>query len=89
MRRIELPEEIMPDDSMREDARSIDEHYKKMYNDLLTLMDANATEVILIMSQWFVERVALVVGENINDYDKSILRGVIERHIAEVVFVER
>ena len=89
IRRVELPEEMMPDERLKENAKKIDEEYVNMYNHLRDCMDdINATEMIALMAQFFVERLALLVGENLNEYDKSILRGVLERHIAEVVFVE-
>lgn len=90
MKKIELPEEMMPGDIMRGNASDIDNIYKDMYSHLTDALKDQATtsEIIAVMSQYFVERLVLMVGENINEYDKNILRGVIERHIVEVVFVE-
>ena len=89
IRRVELPDELMPDQQLYDNAPKIDQAYKDMFAELRVVQpDANATELIALMAQYFVERLALMVGEHINEYDKSILRGVLERHIAEVVFVE-
>lgn len=89
IRRIDLPDGLMPDEQLKENAAKIDDAYRDMYKHLRVMMDdANVTEVIVVMAQYFAERIALLVGENLNDYDKNVLRGVIERHIAEVVFIE-
>lgn len=89
IRKVELPEEMMPDPQMVEDAKEADKDYADMYKMLReTLPELNATETIALMAQYFTERLALLIGENINDYDKSVLRGVVERHIASVLFVE-
>lgn len=89
IRRIDLPDGLMPDEQLKENAAKIDDAYRDMYKNLRVMMDdANVTEVIVVMAQYFAERIALLVGENLNDYDKNVLRGVIERHIAEVVFIE-
>ena len=73
---------MMPDEQLKENAKKIDEGYVELFSNF------NRLEVIELMSMIFVERLALLVGNNINDYDKNILRGVVERHITEIVFVE-
>lgn len=89
IKKVELPDELMPDEQMRDNARKIDEAYNDMFVFLRGAEpDLKATEIISIMAQYFVERVALTIGEELNEYDKKILRGVLERHIVEVVFVE-
>lgn len=90
IRRVDLPDGLMPDDVLYENAKKIDDTYKEMYKHLSVVMagEATTTEIIVLMAQYFTERLALLVGDNINDYDKSVLRGVLERHIAEIVFVE-
>ena len=89
MNKIKLPEEMMPDEQLKENAKKIDEGYVEMFEQFCKLFsNFSRLEVIDLMSMIFVERLALLVGNNINDYDKNILRGVVERHITEIVFVE-
>lgn len=90
IRKIDLPDGLMPEEVLYENAKKIDDAYREMYKHLSVVMagEATTTEIIVLMAQFFTERLALLVGENLTDYDKNILRGVLERHIAEIVFVE-
>ena len=90
IKKVELPDGLMPDEHLYKNAKKIDNNYNDMFINLRKLApDAKAVEIIAIMAQYFAERLALLVGDNINDYDKNILRGVLERHIISVVFIEK
>ena len=93
---VELPDDLKPSQEMIEASKEIDKRYVTLYN---ALMDndkhgedegskLSSTEAIYIISQFITEKVALMIGEDIGDYDKGLLRNIIERHVASIVFVE-
>ena len=72
----------------KEYAKEIDESYRETFEKIVGIRkeDFNATSCIGTMTKFKTEQVACLIGDNISDYDKKILAGVIERHIAGVVF---
>ena len=86
-RDIVLPEELAPDEEMIISAKEQDELYETMYEQLRKDdKNATASDVIGLLAKIRAEQVALMIGSNLRDYDKEILMGVIERHIARRVF---
>lgn len=71
----------------KEQAKEIDESYKETYAKLESeVKDFSATKCIAIMAKFKTEQLKLLIGENISEYDEKILNGVVERHIASVVY---
>ena len=91
-RKIHLPEELMPDEDFNEMAKQQDEEYRRLYRVVRDNIECDdeysATAAIAVLAEFTTMRVAMLIGEDLSDYDISLLRGVIERHIAQVVFVE-
>lgn len=82
-----LPEELAPTDEMIVSAKEQDEFYETMYEQLRKDdKNATASDVIGLLAKIKVEQVTLMIGSNLRDYDKEVLMGVIERHIARRVF---
>lgn len=71
-------------------AKEIDEEYKNLYDKLKAdrADDFSPTAMIRTLTKFKSEQVASLIGYKLSDYDKKILSGVIERHIAGVVFTE-
>ena len=89
-RNIQLPDELMPDDEMLKAAKEQDNFYKVMYERLRKdNQDANAQDVIELLAKVSTERISVMIGSSLRDYDKNILMCLIERYIARVVFVEK
>ena len=89
MSRIEVPSELMPSDRMEEEAKKMDDDYKKLYSDLLESVESHSpSDVIGIIASIRAEQVSLLIGANLTKYDKKILYGLIERHIAGIVSSE-
>lgn len=71
-------------------AKEIDKEYKSLYDELKAKHEDNfsPTAMIRTLTKFKSEQVASLIGDKLSDYDKKILSGVIERHIAGVVFTE-
>lgn len=88
--KVELPDFFKPDDDFIETAKGREREYKRMYKLLMDCADnITPTEAIAIIANIHVEYVALLIGTHVTEYDKQLLRGVLERSIASVVFVEK
>ena len=86
-RDIEIPEELLPDNSWIESAKSLDDNYVETYEALEgATQNASASDIIGLMAKVNTEKIALMIGADLRDYDKEILMGVIERYIAGKVF---
>ena len=87
MDRIEVPEDLLPGDELKEEGKRLDETYKKLYDELLKVSDSyRPTDVIDLIASVRTGQIALLIGANLTDYDKKILHGIIERYVAGVVF---
>ena len=89
--KIGIPDELMPSEAMRDAAKETDKFYQEIFNVLTTEgtePKATATEAICIIAKVGAERVALAIGEGLNEYDKDLLQSIIERHIASVINIE-
>lgn len=89
-RKIELPDELKPTPKMYEMAKQIDkEFYKKMYKMLLDNEEhMTPKDAIDILVEMTALKIALQIGMGLTEYDVGILRGVIERHIASILYLE-
>ena len=47
-----------------------------------------ASQAIYVIAKVNAERLALMIGVSLTDYDKDVLMGVIERQIVRKVFIE-
>lgn len=89
MPRIEVPEELLPGEDLKEEAREMDETYKKLYDELLKVSDKyRPTDVIDLIASVRAGQIALMIGSKLTDYDKQVLHGLIERYVASRVFSE-
>lgn len=87
MDRIEVPEDLLPGDELKEEGKRLDETYKKLYDELLKVSNNyRPTDVIDLIASVRTGQIALLIGANLTDYDKKILHGIIERYVAGVVF---
>lgn len=78
-------------DDFSECAKIVDNTYRDTYQKLQEVASKdkkvfNANACIWAMVKFKTEQVASLIGDNLTDYDKDILSGVIERHIAGVVY---
>ena len=90
---VDLPDELMPSEEMVAASKTINERYVDIYNALMSQDGIegdkmSASDAIAIIAQFTVEKVALMIGDGLYEHDKMILRNIIERHIANVVYVE-
>lgn len=84
-----IPDEIFRTDEMVENAIETDDAYAKIYNELSGRFDgAKAADVISLIAKVKAEHTALFIGNGLTEYDKRLLRSIIERHIAGIVFKE-
>ena len=84
-----LPKEWRPSQEMRDAAKLIDKQYMNMYETIKEAdPDAEAADVIALISWMTAERISLLIGEGLSEYDVSCLKSVIERHVAGVVYRE-
>ena len=92
-----IPDCIGPSKEEREQtAVNIDKSYLKLYEALINNhKDPNepgdkipASDAILIIAQCATNRILPAIGQNISHYDMKLLRNIIQRHIAEVIFIE-
>lgn len=69
-------------------AKEVNETYKETYEGVKALHSEGFSEVAMIrtLTKFKTEQVACLIGEGLTDYDKRILEGVIERHIAGVIY---
>ena len=69
-------------------SKDIDNSYIETYNAVKDLRKGDFSELAFIktMVGFKTEQVACLIGDNLSDYDKKILAGVIERHIAGVIY---
>lgn len=89
--KIDLPEDLMPDEDFVEMGKKNNEQYKKLYAAIKDGMESDedtSAAAILILAEFTARRVAALIGEGLSDYDYGVLRGLIERHITSVVFKE-
>ena len=88
MDKIEVPKELMPSEEMVKMAEESDKKYETLYNTILKETEgATPTTSIALIAAVRSEQVALMIGAKLTDYDKKILRGIIERYVAGIVFM--
>lgn len=89
-RDIMLPEELLPDEEFIENAKEIEASYAEAYNALMNggCEGITASQAIYVIAKVNAERLALMIGVSLTDYDKDVLMGVIERQIVKKVFIE-
>lgn len=88
--KVELPDFFKPDEEFAKMAKVREAEYKRMYKLLIdNADDITPTEAIAIIANIHTEYISLMIGEHVTEYDKQQLRGVLERSIASVVFVEK
>lgn len=87
MPRIEVPEELMPSEELKVEAKVIDESYKKLYDELLKMPgEYRPTDIIDLIASVKTGHISLMIGARLTDYDKKTLHGLIERYVAGIVF---
>ena len=69
-------------------SKEIDDSYCEIYEIIKEKHPENFSDVAMIktLTKFKTEQVACLIGEGLTDYDKKILAGVIERHIAGVIY---
>ena len=69
-------------------AKEIDESYGEIYEIIKEKHPDNFSEAAMIrtLAKFKTEQVACLIGDGLTDYDKKILAGVVERHIAGVIY---
>lgn len=69
-------------------AKEIDESYSEIYKIIKGRNPDNFSEAAMIMTlaKFKTEQVACLIGQGLSDHDKKVLSGVIERHIAGVLY---
>lgn len=88
-RDITLPEELLPDKEFIENAKEIEDSYTEAYKALMDGCEGiTASQAIYVIAKVNAERLALMIGVLLTDYDKNVLMGVIERQIIKKVFIE-
>lgn len=86
---VDLPDELLPTDEEKEQAKEVDETYAKLYELLLSdVKGMTPSDAIATIASVKRERVALCIGSKLPEHDKDVLQGVIERYIAGQVFYE-
>lgn len=89
MGKIEIPKELLPGDDLKEFAEYTDRTYKELHDALLRETDgATSIDIIELIATVQTEKIALVIGNNLSDYDKKVIYGVVERYIAGIVSSE-
>lgn len=87
MPRIEVPEELLPGEDLKNEGKKMDDAYRKLYEELLKVSDKyRPTDVIDLIASVRTGQIALLIGSDLTDYDKQILHGLIERYVASKVF---
>lgn len=87
MPRIEVPEELLPGEDLKNEGKKMDDAYRKLYEELLKVSDKyRPTDVIDLIASVRTGQIALLIGADLTDYDKQILHGLIERYVASKVF---
>lgn len=89
-KKIELPDELKPSKAMYENAKKIDEHYyKKMYEMLIKSGDnLTPSDAIELLAEITSMKIALQIGYGLSEYDIRKIKGIVERHIASILFLE-
>lgn len=74
----------------KEWSKEIDLQYGMTYDTIKAMHPEDFSDVAMIrtLTKCKTEQVACLIGEGLTDYDKKILSGVIERHIAGVLYKE-
>ena len=86
-RDIEIPEELLPGNSLVELAKSLDVGYVETYEALKeATQNTSASDIIGLMAKVNTEKIALMIGSDLSRYDKEMLMSIIERYIAGKVF---
>lgn len=69
-------------------AEGIDKTYIETYELIKKNHPDDFSEVAMVrtLTKFKTEQVACLIGQGLSDYDKKILAGVIERHIAGVLY---
>lgn len=72
----------------KEWAKEVDSQYCETYDTIKALHPEDFSDVAIIktLTKFKTEQVACLIGQDLSDYDKKILAGVIERHIAGVLY---
>ena len=89
MGKIEIPEDLLPDKNLKEFAKYTDRTYKELHDALLRETEgATSIDIIELITTVQTEKIALIIGSNLPDYDKKVIYGVVERYIAGIVSSE-
>lgn len=69
-------------------AKEVDLQYGETYDTIKALHPKDFSDAAMIrtLTKFKTEQVACLIGQGLSDYDKKILAGVIERHIAGVLY---
>ena len=69
-------------------AKEIDKTYLETYDFIKSRHADDFSDVAMIktLTKFKTDQVACLIGSGLSDYDKRILAGVIERHIAGVLY---
>lgn len=84
-----MDNDIFPDmEELVEQAKCIDDAYKETFDEMSKMKKTKfrADVCIKAMTTYRTEQLAHMIGSDLSDYDKKILAGVVERHIAGVIF---
>lgn len=89
MGKIEIPEELLPGKDLKEFAEYTDRTYKELHDALLRETEgATSIDIIELIATVQTEKIALIIGKNLSEYDKKVIYGVVERYIAGIVSSE-
>lgn len=86
MNEIEVFDELMPGEDLVDYAKGADSSYKELYDALTQVDGVTPTKAIKLISAVHAEKVYLLIGSSLRDYDKKVIRGIVERYVAGIVF---
>ena len=85
---IKIPNSLLPTNMMRETAKRIDEKFYPVIYKSLIKNGVSESRAVDILAAIMTEKISLCIGEGLPEYDKQLLKHIIERHIAKIICIE-
>lgn len=85
---IRIPNSLLPSNLMREAAKDIDNKFYPVLYKSLIKNGVSESRAVDILAAIMTEKVSLCIGEGLPEYDKRLLKNIIERHIAGIIRIE-
>lgn len=86
---LDLPDFMMPDDELQRESKRLVVEYKRLFKLIMEGIDGiSQADAVHIIAQMRMEHIALMVGPDMTEYDRTILLGVIERYITGILIKE-